>query len=124
MSEFTMHESGFDLVSLADAFEHYQTTMSGADREVRKRLSYSVLEGAWSEVLAIFASGDPEARELLLLIVDRVPEDRLFEDVGQLLIQTWLRSSDGSVLDWLRDTAESNTKLRSALGGVDLGAPA
>ena len=102
-------------MELADAFVSYETTMVGATREVRMSLLYSPLEDLWAEVLGIFAANGPEARELLLLIVDRFPVDPMLRDSEMGLIEAWLangiRNDDPSIYEWLAETAQSNPKL-------------
>jgi len=110
---------GSDLAELADAFVRYETTMVGATREQRMQLLHSPLEGLWAEVLGIFAVNGPEARDLLLLIADRFPDDPMLRDSQQMLIEMWLPSPDPSDYQWLVDTAKTNDRLRRATVGVD-----
>ncbi len=108
------------LSEIANDVVEYQTRMNGATREVRMALVDSGLETSWSKAMHIFMGDAPEARELLLLIVERIPEDPMFPDLGQFMIELWLSPADPSVARWLQQEADSNAKLRKAMIGVDL----
>jgi hypothetical protein len=101
------------LEALADAYAEYSGVIRGADRATRMRLMNSVLEGMWSDSVSTFASGGANCAPLLLLILDRIPEDRIPDDVAQMLFDDWLRSSrSAEARSWMSSHLPTDRRLQ------------
>lgn len=101
------------LEALADAYVEYSGVIRGADRATRMRLMNSVLEGMWNDAVSTFASGGANCAPLLLVILDRIPEDRIPDDVAQMLFDGWLRSSrSAEARSWMSSHLPTDRRLQ------------